>query len=82
MCDNSVYTDPLPEVALTAMRGALVTPDFLSLNDDRTFVIEIKHPDDRLAAFTALSRVFPSEADWSRIHVTGPGHTSCMNCSK
>ena len=82
MCDNSVYTDPLPEVALTAMRGVLVIPEFISLNDDRTFHIEIANGADRLAAFTALSKIFPSDADWNRIHITGPMHSHCMNCGK
>lgn len=82
MCDRSVYTDPLPEVALAAMRGVMVKPDFISLNDDRSFLIEIAEPRHRLAAFTALSKAFPADADWFRIHVAGPCHTHCMNCGK
>lgn len=82
MCDNGVYTDPLPEVALTAMRGVRVMPEFISLNEDRTFRIEIANSADRLAAFVILSKTFPADADWKRIHVAGPMHTHCMNCSK
>lgn len=82
MCDRGVYTDPLPEVALAAVRGVQVRPEFVSLNADRTFHIEIANGADRLAAFTALSKAFPADADWNRLHITGPGHTNCMNCGK
>lgn len=83
MCNRAVYRDPLPDIALAALKSNGIPVAFVSRDSSgpaAPFRIEIRDWKDRVAAFHILSALFPDDADWKRVHVSAAHHGRCLNC--